>query len=196
MSVVGRGGGQAVSRTQYEKLRLVEVSPAGVERQTLWLPRSVAADGLAVPQSPNQRMGMSLPGELPTRNKGAYSPQSAVIGLLSRSGLGEWISWAGTSGPVGTAWDNNFMPWTFAMVNYNGTVNTMTCACARVSVRCVPAWRACAYAERMPLRPRNAFFTCAYLPAHPPPHKIACPSQQSSFPRALRGRLLQCSSNA
>jgi hypothetical protein len=177
LSVVGRGGGVAVSRTAYEQLRLVEVSPAGALVQTVRLPRSTAASGLATPQSPNQRMGMSLPGENPTVNKGAYTPQSAVIGLLSRSGLGEWISWAGTSGPVGTPWNNAFMPWTFAMVNYNGTVNTMTASLGHYGV--------CARAGACVQRPST---TCT----HPPPLRPLPHHHPSSIPPRRRLLLGRC----
>ena len=177
LSVVGRGGGVAVSRAAYEQLRLVEVSPAGALVQTVLLPRSTAASGLATPQSPNQRMGMSLPGENPTVNKGAYTPQSAVIGLLSRSGLGEWISWAGTSGPVGTPWNNAFMPWTFAMVNYNGTVNTMTASLGHYGV--------CARAGACVQRPSA---TCT----HPPPLRPLPHHHPSSIPPRRRLLLGRC----
>jgi hypothetical protein len=132
VSVVGRGSGVAVSRTAIESLRLEEVSPEGGLVQTVFLPRAIATTGLAAPQAPNQRMGLSLPGESPVVNKGAFNlGQVAVVGLLSRSANAEWVSWAGSSSPVGTPWNAAATPWTLAALHFNGTLNTMTSSLGR-----------------------------------------------------------------
>ena len=114
---------------------LVFFRPDGDQIQTISFPVSSATTGLAVPGGANQKYGFSLPGDNPLTNKGSYSRQSAVVGLLSRSGNGEWLSVAGTSGPLGTAWSSTALPWTFALVNYNG------CVCRQVAglvfCRCV-----------------------------------------------------------
>lgn len=104
----------------YPRKPRIDCSPDGDPIQSIVLPESATTAGLAAVPGPGRRFGFSLPGEHPLVNKGAFTPQSSAAGLLTRSGNGEWLSLAGTSGPPNTPWSAAVLQWTFALVHFNG----------------------------------------------------------------------------